>query len=133
MPTALIGFTLAALLSLAQAPPVKVKVENHLLGENRRAIFSEGKEGVTLNACTTKDFGKANPTIKSAKEYCILLSNIQQRMVGGESDDYKDELTTPRRRRKDRKRETASKSAELILWLFPRLCSETSPLLFSRR
>lgn len=48
-----------------------------------------------LNACATKDFGKVNRTIKkTAKEYCASLSNIRQRMVGGESGDYKDELST---------------------------------------
>ena len=95
MPTELMGLTLAALLSVAQATPVQVKVENHLLGETAEQFFSESKEGVMLNACATKDFGKVNRTIKkTAKEYCASLSNIRQRMVGGESGDYKDELST---------------------------------------
>jgi hypothetical protein len=94
MPTELMSFTMFALLSLAQATPVQVKVENHLLGETAEQFFSESKEGVMLNACTTKDFGKVNRTIKkTAKEYCASLSNIRQRMVGGESGDYKDELS----------------------------------------
>src|SRR5246127_4663970 len=95
MPTELMGLTLAALLSLAQAAPVQVKVESHSLGEPAEQFFSEGKEGVMLNACATKDFGKVNRTIKkTAKEYCASLSNIRQRMVGGENGDYKDELST---------------------------------------
>jgi hypothetical protein len=95
MPTELIVFALAALLSLAQAAPVQVKVESHSLGETAEQFFSESKEGVMLNACATKDFGKVNRTIKkTAKEYCASLSNIRQRMVGGESGDYKDELST---------------------------------------
>jgi hypothetical protein len=82
------------LLSLAQATPVQVKVESHSLGETAEQFFSESKEGVMLNACTTKDFGKVNRTIKkAAKEYCARLSDIWQRMVGGESGDYKDELS----------------------------------------
>ena len=89
------SFTMFALLSLAQATPVQVKVESHSLGETAEQFFSESKEGVMLNACTTKDFGKVNRTIKkTAKEYCALLSNIRQRMVGGENGDYKDELST---------------------------------------
>jgi hypothetical protein len=89
------GFTLAALLTLAQAAPVQVKVESHSLGETAEQFFSESKEGVMLNACTTKDFGKINRSVKkTAKEYCASLSNIRQRMVGGESGDYKDELST---------------------------------------
>lgn len=90
-------FTLAALLSLAQAAPVQVKVETHLLGETADQFFSESKEGMMLNACTTKDFGKIkiNRSVKkTAKEYCATLSNIRQRMIGGESGDYKDELST---------------------------------------
>lgn len=95
MPTELMGLTLAALLSFAQAAPVQVKVESHSLGETAEQFFLEGKEGVMLNACATKDFGKVNRTIKkTAKEYCASLSNIRQRMVGGESGDYKDELST---------------------------------------
>src|ERR1700751_2368479 len=94
MPTELMGLTLAALLSLAQAAPVQVKVESHSLGETAEQFFSESKEGAMLNACATKDFGKVNRTIKkTAKEYCALLSNIRQRMVGGESGDYTDELS----------------------------------------
>src|ERR1700756_3237646 len=89
------SFTLAALLSLTQATPVQVKVESHSLGETAEQFFSESKEGAMLNACTTKDFGKVNRTIKkTAKEYCALLSNIRQRMAGGENGDYKDELST---------------------------------------
>jgi len=89
------SFTMFALLSLAQATPVQVKVESHSLGETAEQFFSESKEGVMLNACTTKDFGKVNRTIKkTAKEYCASLSNIRQRMVGGENGDYKDELST---------------------------------------
>ena len=88
-------FTLAALLSLAQAAPVQVKVESHSLGETAEQFFSESKEGVMLNACTTKDFGKVNRTIKkTAKEYCAGLSDVRQRMVSGESGNYKDELST---------------------------------------
>jgi hypothetical protein len=94
MPRELVSFTMFALLSLAQATPVQVKVESHSLGETAEQFFSEGKEAVMLNACTTKDFGKVNRTIKkTAKEYCASLSNIRQRMVGGENGDYKDELT----------------------------------------
>jgi hypothetical protein len=89
------SLTLAALLSVAQATPVQVKVENHSLGETAEQFFSESKEGVMLNACATKDFGKVNRTIKkTAKEYCAQLSAVRQRMVGGESGDYKDELST---------------------------------------
>ena len=88
-------FTMFALFSFAQATPVQVKVENHSLGETAEQFFSESKEGVMLNACTTKDFGKVNRTIKkTAKEYCASLSNIRQRMVGGENGDYK----APRKR-----------------------------------
>jgi len=94
-PRELMSFTMFALLSLAQATPVQVKVESHSLGETAEQFFSESKEGVMLNACTTKDFGKVNRTIKkTAKEYCASLSNIRQRMVGGENGDYKDELST---------------------------------------
>jgi hypothetical protein len=94
MPRELMSFTMFALLSLAQATPVPVKVENHSLGEPAEQFFSESKEGVMLSACTTKDFGKVNRTIKkTAKEYCASLSNIRQRMVGGESGDYTDELS----------------------------------------
>src|SRR5246127_808690 len=94
MPTELMVFALAALLSLAQAAPVQVKVESNSLGETAEQFFSESKEGVMLNACATKDFGKVNRTIKkTAKEYCASLSNIRQRMVSGESGDYKDELS----------------------------------------
>ena len=93
MPTELMVFALAALLSLAQAN-LQVKVESHSLGESAEQFFSEGKEGVMLNACTTKDFGKVNRTMKkTAKEYCAWLSNVRQRMVGGESGDYTDELS----------------------------------------
>jgi hypothetical protein len=89
------GFILAALLSLAQAAPVQVKVESHLLGETAEQFFSESKEGVMLTACTTKDFGKVNCTIKkTAKEYCAGISDVRQRMVSGESGNYKDELST---------------------------------------
>ena len=89
------SFTMFALLSLAQATPVQVKVESHSLGETAEQFFSESKEGVMLNACATKDFGKVNRTIKkTAKEYCASLSNVRQRMVGGEIGDYKDELST---------------------------------------
>jgi hypothetical protein len=95
MPRELMSFTMFALLSLAQATPVQVKVESHSLGETAEQFFSESKEGVMLNACTTKDFGKVNRTIKkTAKEYCASLSNILQRMVSGENGDYKDELST---------------------------------------
>jgi len=95
MPTKLMGFTLAALLSLAQAASVQVKVESHSLGETAEQFFSESKEGVMLNACTTKDFGKVNrPIKKTAKEYCAGLSDVRQRMVSGESGNYKDELST---------------------------------------
>jgi hypothetical protein len=94
MPRELVSFTMFALSSLAQAAPVQVKVESHSLGETAEQFFSESKEGVMLNACTTKDFGKVNRTIKkAAKEYCASLSNIRQRMVGGESGDYTDELS----------------------------------------
>lgn len=94
MPTELVSFTLAALLSLAQATPVQVKVESHSLGETADQFFSESKEGVMLNACATKDFGKISRTVKkTAKEYCAWLSNVRQRMAGGESGDYKDELS----------------------------------------
>jgi hypothetical protein len=95
MPRELTSFTMFALFSFAQATPVQVKVESHLLGETAEQFFSESKEGVMLNACTTKDFGKVNRTIKkTAKEYCASLSNIRQRMVGGENGDYKDELSS---------------------------------------
>ena len=77
MPTELMSFIMFALLSLAQATPVQVKVESHSLGETAQQFFSESKEGVMLNACATKDFGKVNRTIKkTAKEYCASLSNI---------------------------------------------------------
>ena len=48
------SFTLAALLSLAQATPVQVKVESHSLGGTAEQFFSESKEGVMLNACATR-------------------------------------------------------------------------------
>ena len=90
----LTNVTLVALLSLVQASPIQVKVENHLLGETAEQFFFEGREGVLLNACGTKDFGKAPRSIKkTAKEYCAWLSNVRQRMVGGENGGYKDELT----------------------------------------
>jgi hypothetical protein len=95
MPRELMSFTMFAVLSLAQATPVQVKVDSHSLGETAEQFFSESKEGVMLNACTTKDFGKVNRSVKkTAKEYCASLSNTRQRMVGGESGDYKDELST---------------------------------------
>ena len=94
MPRELMSFTIFALLSLAQAAPVQVKVESHSLGETAEQFFSESKEGVMLNACATKDFGKVNRTIKkTAKEYCAWLSDVRQRMVNDESGDYKDELS----------------------------------------
>ena len=90
----LMNATIVALLSLAQAAPVQVKVENHLLGEPAEQFFSEGKEGVMLNACTTKDFGNVDRAIKkTAKEYCTRLSGVRERMVSGESGDYEDELS----------------------------------------
>ncbi len=90
----LTNITLVALLSLVQAAPIQVKVENHLLGETAEQFFFEGREGVLLNACGTKDFGKVPRSIKkTAKEYCAWLSNVRQRMVGGENGGYKDELT----------------------------------------
>jgi hypothetical protein len=93
MPKELVSFTLVALLSLAQAAPVQVKVENHLLGETAEQFFSEGREGVMLNACAANDFGKINRSIKkTAKEYCAWLSGVRQRMGGGESGNYADEL-----------------------------------------
>jgi hypothetical protein len=93
-PKQLFSFIVVLLLLGVQATPVQVKVESHSLGETAQQFFSESKEGVMLNACATKDFGKVNRTIKkTAKEYCASLSNIRQRMVGGESGDYKDELS----------------------------------------
>lgn len=93
-PPKVFSFIVVALLSLSQAAPVQVKVESHSLGETAEQFFSESKEGVMLNACATKDFGKVNRTIKkTAKEFCAGLSTVRQRMVGGESGDYKDELT----------------------------------------
>jgi hypothetical protein len=90
----LMSVTLVALLSLIQAAPIQVKVENHLLGETAEQFFSEGREGVLLNACRTKDFGKVPRSIKeTAKEYCAWLANVRQRMVGGENGNYKDELS----------------------------------------
>ena len=87
-------FTLVVLLSLTQATHAPVKVEDHLLGESAEQFFSESKEGVMLNACATKDFGKINRTVKkTAREYCSWLSNLRQHMVGGESGHYKDELS----------------------------------------
>jgi hypothetical protein len=89
-----IGFTMVALLSLAQAAPVQVKVENHLLGETAEQFFSEGREGVILNECAAKDFGKVARSVKkTAKEYCAWLSNVRQRMASGENGNYKDELS----------------------------------------
>ena len=94
-PKKLFSFIVVVLLSLVQTAPVQVKVESHSLGETAEQFFSESKEGVMLNACTTKDFGKVNRTIKkTAKEYCAGLSDVRQRMVGGESGNYKDELST---------------------------------------
>jgi hypothetical protein len=94
-PKTIFSCIVVLLLSGVQATPVQVKVESHLLGETAEQFFSESKEGVMLNGCTTKDFGKVNRTVKkTAKEYCASLSNIRQRMVGGESGDYKDELST---------------------------------------
>jgi hypothetical protein len=95
MPNGLMSLTLVAFLSLAQAAAVQVKVENHLLGETAERFFSEGREGVLLNACATKDFGKIGRSVKkTAKEYCGWLLNVRQRMVSGESSKYKDELST---------------------------------------
>jgi hypothetical protein len=54
MPTELMVFALAALLSLVQAAPVQVRVESHSLGETAEQFFSESKEGVMLNACVTR-------------------------------------------------------------------------------
>jgi hypothetical protein len=91
----LTNVTLLALLSLVQAAAIQVKVENHLLGETAEQFFFEGREGVLLNACGTKDFGKVPRSIKkTAKEYCAWLSNVRQRMIGGENGSYKDELST---------------------------------------
>lgn len=93
-PRKLFSFIVVLLLSGVQVTPVQVKVESHLLGETAEQFFSESKEGVMLNACTNKDFGKVNRTVKkTAKEYCAWLSDVRQRMVGGESGDYKDELS----------------------------------------
>lgn len=90
----LMNVTLVAFFSVAQAAPVQVKVENHLLGETAEQFFTEGHEGVLLNACGTKDFRKVNHLIReTAKEYCAWLSNLRQRMVGGENGSYKDELS----------------------------------------
>ena len=90
----LFSFIVVLLLSLTQTAPVQVKVENHLLGETAEQFFSESKEEVMLNACANKDFGKINRSVKkTAKEYCAGLSNVRQRMIGGESGDYKDELS----------------------------------------
>jgi hypothetical protein len=90
----LMNVTLVSLLSLVQAAPIQVKVENHSLGETAETFFSEGREGVLLNACGTKDLGKINRPIKeTAKEYCAWLSNVRLRMVGGENGSYKDELS----------------------------------------
>jgi hypothetical protein len=90
----LMNVTLVALFSLAQVAPIQVKVENHSLGETAAQFFSEGREGVLLNACRTKDFGKVTHSIKeTAKEYCAWLSNARQRMVSGENGSYKDELS----------------------------------------
>ena len=94
IPTELASFILVVLFSLTQVTPVQVKVEKHLLGEAAEQFFSEGSEAVLLSACATKDFGKISRSIKkTAKEYCAWLSNVRQRMVGGESGDYKDELS----------------------------------------
>jgi hypothetical protein len=93
-PKKLFSFIVVLLLLCVQATPIQVKVESHALGEPAEQFFSESKEGVMLNACTTKDFGKVNRTIKkTAKEYCAWLSDVRQRMVNGESGDYKDELS----------------------------------------
>lgn len=90
----LLNVILVALLSLVPAAPIQVKVENHLLGETAEQFFSEGREGVLLNACGTKDFAKVTRAIKkTAKEYCAWLSNVRQSMVGGENGSYKDELS----------------------------------------
>jgi hypothetical protein len=90
----LMSFSLVVLLSLAQAASLQVKVENHLLGETAEKFFSEGHEGEILSACATKDFGKVDrPTKKTVKEYCAWLSSVRQRMVSGESGQYKDEVS----------------------------------------
>lgn len=90
----LMNVTLVALFSVVQAAPIQVKVENHLLGETAEQFFTEGHEGVLLNACGTKDFRKVNHSIReTAKEYCAWLSDLRQRMVGGENGIYKDELS----------------------------------------
>ena len=95
MPNKLFSFTVVALFSLAQAAPVRVKVESHFLGQTAEQFFSEGREGVLLSACATKDFGKINRSVKrTAKEYCNWLTSIRQRMVGGETGNYKGELST---------------------------------------
>src|SRR5215472_1209672 len=94
-PNKLFSFTVVMLLSLAQAAPVQLKVESHLLGETAEQFFSEGREGVLLSACAAKDFGKINRSIKkTAKEYCGWPTSIRQRMVSDKSGKYNDELST---------------------------------------
>jgi hypothetical protein len=91
----LIDFALVVLFSLAQAPSVSVKVENHLLGESAEHFFSEGHEGEILTACAAGDFAKGNRLSKKlAKEYCAWLSSVRQRLVSGESGKYADGLST---------------------------------------
>lgn len=90
----LMSFSLVVLLPLAQATSLHVTVENHLLAETAEKFFSEGHEGEILSACATKDFGKVDrPTKKTVKEYCAWLSSVRQRMVSGESGNYKDDLS----------------------------------------
>ena len=80
----LIDFALVVLFSLAQAPSVSVKVENHLLGESAEHFFSEGHEGEILAACAAGDFAKGNRLSKKmAKEYCAWLTSVRQRLVSG--------------------------------------------------
>jgi hypothetical protein len=90
----LMGFMLVALFSVATADGALVKVEDHLLGETAEQFFSEAHEEVILSACAKKDFEKVNRSIKkTAKEYCAWLSSVRQRMVSGESGQYKGEVS----------------------------------------
>jgi hypothetical protein len=90
----LMGFMLVALFSVATADGALVKVEDHLLGETAEQFFSEAHEEVILSACAKKDFEKVDRSIKkTAKEYCAWLSSVRQRMVSGESGQYKGEVS----------------------------------------
>ena len=90
----LMGFVLVALFSVATAAGAQVKIEDHSLGETAEQFFSEAHEGMILSACAKKDFEKVDRSIKkTAKEYCAWLTSVRQRMVSGESGQYKGEVS----------------------------------------